>query len=269
MPASIKDYFGFTATPFTKAIGRHQLFNYSQVEEMFVILKQTVEDNDMMLATGRAGTGKTTAVRVFLQGLPTNRYRSIYLGFDRTGNTLLARFAQELGIRPTMARSSRMLQLTSCLEDLCQRSGRQLIIVIDEAHLLEKEALEDLRLLTNADMDQRSPVSVIVLGQHWLRSMLRRQTHEALYQRLRLRYALEGLTEDETKAYIKHHLMLVGGQTEIFDDAATSRIFVASEGILREINNIAFDSLMRTMALNRKKVTDKIVGWVIDQREVY
>jgi len=101
----------------------------------------------------------------------------------------------------------RILQITQRLE--LQSANKNIVIVVDEAHLLDQATLEDLRLLTNQDMDRRSPVSILILAQHWLRFVLQKQGYEALYQRLRLRFALEGLSEEQTFAYIKHHLTSV------------------------------------------------------------
>jgi type II secretory pathway predicted ATPase ExeA len=147
-------------------------------------------------------------------------------------------------------------------------SGRRLVLVIDEAHLLEKPTIEDIRLLTNADMDRRSPMSLIMVGQRWLRGMLKVETQEALYQRLRLRYALEGLTQTETEEYVQHHLNLAGNCKVTFTPAAMNLIFVASEGILREINNICYESLLVAAAKKTRKIDEGIVSWVIDQRDL-
>jgi len=269
MATKAKEFFGWKSTPFSKDIGLKQLFVYPQVEELFEILRATVDDMSMALVASRAGTGKTTAVRAFLETLPTNRYRCIYLGYDQRGSVVMARFAHELGVRLNMTRNSRMLYLTERLQDEMNRGNRQLVVVLDEAHLFEKETLEDIRLLTNADMDRRSPMAVIVLGQHWLKNALKsRLHHEALYQRMRQRYSLEGLTEKETKRYVNHHLMLAGCKPGIFNDEALTLIFSTSEGILREINNLSFECLMRAAARRKKTVTEEIVRWVIDQREV-
>lgn len=104
-------------------------------------------------------------------------------------------------------------------------SGRRLILVIDEAQLLDRPTFEDIRLLTNADMDRRSPMSLIMIGQRWLRGMLKNEDQEALHQRLRLRYALEGLSELQMKDYIHHHLQLVGCTKPLFTSGAMKAYF--------------------------------------------
>lgn len=230
------------------------------------ILNATVEDSSMALVTGRAGVGKTTAVRGFLDNLSSSQYKVIYLGQDQRGIGVFNRLGLQLGLRLNWTWNKRILQISQRLEQLS--CNHKIVLVVDEAHLLDQTTLEDFRLLTNQDIDRRSPVSVLLLGQHWIRGVLKTQGYEALYQRLRLRYSLEGLTEEETAQYIKHHMMIAGAQRDIFEKKALARIFLASEGILREINNIAFECLMRAASNNLQTVEEKIVRWVMNQREV-
>ena len=191
----------------------------------------------------------------------------IYLGQFQRGTALFAKLAMEFGIRKSLFSPARMVNLVHRISEESS-SGRKLILVVDEAHLLERPTFEDLRLLTNADMDRRSPMSLIVIGQRWLRSMLKVEALEALNQRLRLRFALEGLSEKETTEYIRHHLNRAGCTREIFTPGAISLIFVASEGILREINNICYESLLVAHSKKAKKVDERIAAQVIDQREL-
>ena len=130
---------------------------------------------------------------------------------------------------------------------------------MDEAHLLDRSTLEDLRLLSNSGMDRRSMVSIILLGQIWLRDRLKYREYEALNQRLRLRYSLEGLSEAETGQYIEHHLKLVGCSKDLFADEAVKQIFIASGGIPRPINNLCVASLLKAMLTKKKTVDGSLV----------
>lgn len=264
--ATMQDYYGFERAPFTKDLSYKELYRYPQLEQLFERLRATVADGTGLLVTGRAGTGKTTAIRGCLDSLEA-KYRVIYLGQYQKGTALFARLGLEFGIRKHLIGSRRMVSLVQRVTEE-SNAGRKLVLVIDEAHLLERPTFEDIRLLTNADMDRRSPMSLIMLGQRWLRGMLKSDVQEALYQRLRLRYALEGLTEEETREYIQHHLELAGNGKVVFSPQAVKLIFVASEGILREINNICYEALLVGFSKKAKKVDENIVNWVVDQREL-
>lgn len=262
----IREFYGFTRPPFSKDVGAQELFSYSQLEQLSERIAATVEDGSGLLVSGRAGTGKTTAVRAFVSTL-SGKHRVIYLGQFQRGSALFARLGQEFGIRTHLHGPKRMVSLVRKVSDE-SGNGRRLVLIVDEAHLLERDTFEDIRLLTNSEMDRSSPMSLIMIGQRWLRNMLKKEGHEALYQRLRLRYALEGLSEGETKAYILHHLQLAGCTRQLFADAAIRQIFIASEGILREINNICYESILVGAARKAKTIEEEVVNWVVDQREL-
>ena len=264
---SIKEWFGLTTTPFSKNISFNQLFRYDQLEQLFRLMQATVDDGSMALVTGRAGTGKTTGIRSYLESLPSSKYRIVYVGQEQRSSGVITRLLHELGAKTSIAWAHRTLKLTQRLQDNI-RSGRQLIIVIDEAHLLEQQTLEDIRLLTNLDMDKSTAISVFLLGQHWLRGILKKVGNEALYQRLRLRLALEGLTEAQTGEYIRHHLRLAGTDNDIFTAEAIEEIFAASEGILREINNIAFEAMFLAAQQKVPIIDRAFLQRVLDQREL-
>ncbi len=264
---SVKEFFKLKHTPFSKNIATSELFRYDQLEQLSDFVQATVEDGSMALITGRAGTGKTTGVRGCLESLPTTKYRVVYVGQEQRGSGVIARILHELGSTTNHGWANKTLKLTQKLKDAI-RSGRNVVLVIDEAHLLETQTLEDIRLLTNLEMDRTTGISVFLLGQHWLRGILKKVANEALYQRLRLRLSLEGLTEAQTDAYIRHHLAIAGHPEPLFNEEATSEIFAASEGILREINNIAYECLFLAASAGQKLVDKALVERVLNLREL-
>ncbi len=267
MKQALLEYFEMTRTPFGKNLTRNELFMYPQLDQLEEMVNLTLADRSMLLVSGRAGTGKTTPLRAFLGELP-RPYKVIYLGQDRRGNSLFARLADQLGLRPELSRNYRSLHLSKRIENEVVAGGKELVFVVDEAHLLERETLEELRLLSNSEMDRQSLISIIMLGQIWIRDRLKYREYEALNQRLRLRYALEGLSEQETGDYIRHHLALAGTTKELFVPDAIKQIFVASGGILRQINNICFAGLVKAKSLKRKSVDGALVKRVIQEQEV-
>jgi type II secretory pathway predicted ATPase ExeA len=267
MAIKFTEWFAFSAIPFGKDLLAKELFRYQQIEELYQKLELTVESHSAALITGRAGTGKTTAVRGFLESLPTNRYRIVYLGYDQKGSVMFARLAVELGLRYSRSTGYHSLQLSKHIERHFANANRELILVVDEAHLLDGRTLEELRLLTNSQMDQKTHVILILLGQLWLRSRLKHDGHEALYQRMRFRYGLEGLTQQQTKDYIHHHLALVGGTSSIFNVGALEYIFFYSGGIPREINNLCVDTLFLACNQGLRSINERLVKLVVDQRD--
>lgn len=263
---NFKDWFKFTGMPFDKDVDEKSLFRYSQIEELHQKLDLALETRTGLLVTGQAGTGKTTGIRVHLEQLPSNSYRVIYLGNDQTGKSLFARLAAEFGLALNHS-TSRMLQLTNYIKRHVQGSNKHLVLVVDEAHLLDWRTLEDIRLLTNTEMDRKSALTLVLMGQLWLRNKLKNAGNEALYQRMRFRYGLEGLSKKQTTEYVRQQLSRVSCTRDLFTDGAYGALFQASGGILREINNLAFEALVLAANQELQKVDEKLMKLVVDLRE--
>ncbi len=253
---------------FGKNVPRDEMFAYDQFKELHSLLSLTVQVRSMALVTGQAGVGKTTGVRSFADELPTNKFQIIYAGQDHDGGNLSRRLASSLGIQPKHFRSHTWLAISQHLSDNLIEQGKEVILVMDEAHLLDDRTLEEIRLLTNSDFDRNSPITVIMVGQLSLRSRLKQTGFEALNQRLRFRYALEGFSEEETAEYIKIRLRSASLNEDFFATDAIKSIFLAAQGIPREINNICTAVLLKARSQNTDKADAKIVRQVLDQREI-
>jgi type II secretory pathway predicted ATPase ExeA len=256
---------GLKHVPFGKALAMEEPFVYEQFQQIANLLKCVVMERAIAAITGQAGSGKTTAVTAFVRSLPANAYQVIYLGHDQHGGSLFRRFALSCGLKPQQWRHQVTLQLSQYLQDNETLAGRRLVTIIDEAHLLSGTTLEELRLLTNSDFDQGSPMALILLGQLSLRNRLREPLFAALNQRIRYRYALEGFSLEECISYIKHRLTGAGASPELFTDGALKLIFEASGGIPREINNIALSCFLKAVD---GKVDQRLVKQVLDEREL-
>jgi len=254
--------------PFGKSFPKDEVFSYPQFQELAQLLNLTVLHKSMCLVTGQAGVGKTTAVRTFTDDLPTNKHQVIYVGQDQDGGNLCRRFAVALGFQPPRSRSHTWLAISQHLCDNLVEQGKNVVLVVDEAHLLDDITLEDIRLLTNADFDRTSPVSVFLLGQLSLRTRLKMGGFEALNQRLRFRYALEGFSEQETADYVRHRLRAAALSNDLFQADSLKQIFLASQGIPREINNLCTLALLRANTSGASTVDAKLVRQILDQREL-
>src|ERR671937_2120049 len=108
---------------------------------------------------------------------------------------------------------------------------RRVVFIIDEAHLLAPDQLEELRLLTNAEMDSQSPFALLLVGQPTLARQLRMGVFAALDQRIATRYQLAPMDLAESATYLRHHLSLVGRTDPLFADDAIARLHKASLGL--------------------------------------
>ncbi len=260
------DYPSGKSLPFGKDVSEY--FQYGQFTEVKDLLRLTVQENSFALVTGQAGTGKTTAIRSFVEELPANSHQIIYLGQDQYGVSLLKRLCINLGIKPRPIRSQLALQISQFLTENLSELGRSVVLIVDECHLLDLPTLEDIRLLTNSEFDRRSPLTVILVGQLSFRRQLKNPGYEAINQRIRFRYALEGLSAEETAAYIKCRLKSEAVTEDLFASDAIKQVFLASGGIPREINNLCSAALLRALAAGTKKIDGKLIKQVLDQKEL-
>ena len=133
---------------------------------------------------------------------------------------------------------------------------RRVVFVIDEAHLLAPDQLEEIRLLTNQNMDADSPFAGILVGQPTLLRQLRMGIFAALDQRIATRYTLAPMDLGESSSYLRHHLGLVGRNDPVFADDAVARMHRFSNGLPRALNNIATAALIAGAADGKAIVDD-------------
>ena len=128
-------------------------------------------------------------------------------------------------------------------------------MVVDEAHHLRADVLEDLRLLTNYQMDAENRLCLLLLGQTELRRRLTMAVHETHAQRIVVRYHHAPLTRDELPAYLTHRLTLAGATVPLFDAPAEEALFQATSGLPRKVNLLAHHTLMAATLAKAKVAT--------------
>jgi type II secretory pathway predicted ATPase ExeA len=161
-----------------------------------------------------------------------------------------------LGGQPRFHTAALIPQAHELLAHERAERGKRGTVVIDEAHPLAPTQLEEIRLLTNAEMDSQSPFAGILLGQPSLRKRLRLGSFAALDQRLALRYELPGMSLEETAGYLRHHLALAGRDDTLFSDDAVALLHQVSRGIPRALNNLAIQALVAAYA-EQKAIVDE------------
>ena len=258
-------FFGLTGTPFSRNIPVEQLLETASRQELQGRLSYVAKTRTFGVFTGDAGSGKTTAIRKFYQGLDPNKYRVIYLSDSAlTPRNFYWESLHELGYEPKFYRGDAKRQLQKALAVLTENEKKSPVIIVDEAHLLSREMLEEIRFLLNLRMDSYSALSLILTGQTELRDMLKLQVNQAISQRVDIRFHLPALNKEETAAYIARHLAAVKAPGEIFTQNAIGVIHEYCGGIPRKINKVATACLMAAVDQNQKLIDDHLVRVVIE-----
>jgi type II secretory pathway predicted ATPase ExeA len=189
-----------------------------------------------------------------LSALHSSLYRVLYVCLS-TGNVmdLHKTISWEMGLPVERSRAALYRQIRGEVSRLVTEARCRPILVVDEAHHLRPEVLEDLRLLTNYKMDAENRLCLLLLGQAELRRRLSMAVYEALSQRIVVRYHLAPLSRDELGAYLTHRLRRAGTQITLFEPAAQEALFQATGALPRKINLLAHHALLAA-AFARAKV---------------
>lgn len=243
--AEWKRYYGFSATPFSKQLAPSQVFAHPGRLEAAARIRYTIDEQSIGLVTGDVGAGKTVAARAAIADLDQSKHTIVYIANPAVGaRGLRQQLTLALGVAPRFHRGALIAQTADLLARERDERGKRTVLVIDEAHLLDLDQLEQLRILTNHAMDADSLLAVVLLGQPTLRRLIRRGPCAALDQRIAARYHLPPLDAGQTAGYIRHHLAIAGRSDPLFADDAIAAIGHAARGLPRQIGNLAVAALI-------------------------
>lgn len=240
-----RQHFGLTDHPFAKDIPVEELYASTAAQELQARLDHLIELRGIGLITGDAGSGKTTICRKVAASLHTGLYRVYYVP-NSTGNVmdLYKAICWELGLPTERSRAALYRVIRNEVTRLCLETRIRPVLIVDEAHHLRSDVLEDLRLLTNYEMDSQNRLCLVLVGQTELRRRITMAVHEALNQRIVVRQQVGGMTVDEVGAYLAHLLARAGTQLPLFEPAALHAIYQATAGLPRKVNLLAHHALI-------------------------
>lgn len=249
-------HFGLTGFPFDKQIPAEELFVSAGMQELSVRLRHLVEMSGIGLVTGDAGSGKSCGTRAMAAGLHHGLYKILYVPLS-TGNPmdLYKSIAWELGLPVERSRAALYRQIKNEVTRLITEAKIRPILILDEAQGLRSDVLEEMRLLTNYAMDAQNRLCLLFCGQSELRRRVSMAVHEALSQRVVVRFHLPPLGRDEVGPYLVHLLRRVGTELPLFEPAAVEAIFQATQGLPRKVNLLGHHALIAAALQKAKAAT--------------
>lgn len=258
-------FYGFTHTPFTRDIDPCQLYYPEILDEILGRLEYAAERQLFAVVTGDAGTGKTTMLRKLCEEFEPGRFQVLYLADSKlTPRHFYKGLLEQLGTEAKFYRGDAKRQLHRQIEMMRGIHGLLPVVIVDEAHLLDREMLEEVRFLLNFKMDAESPMALLLVGQSELWDRLRLQSFAAIRQRIDLQCKLPHYDRSQVSEYIKEHLMGVRAQGDIFTEAAIDEIFQFSSGTARLVNKICTHCLIYGAQNEQRLIDDHTVKRVID-----
>ncbi|MBI1831288.1 MAG: AAA family ATPase [Planctomycetes bacterium] len=239
-------HFSLSRLPFPPTPDTSLYYPATCHESAIASLRRGLAENEsLVLLTGEPGIGKTLVAYSLLERMPEDIVNAFLTNChlaDRAA--LLQAILYDLGLPFDEGTEQTLrLRLTDQLLKTCTEK-RRTILVIDEAHLLSADLLEELRLLANLEAGGNKAIQMVLLAQPGILATLRQPGLESLHQRIAVRPVLLRLEVEEAYDYLLHHLRLAGGKPEkIFDDTALETIARGAHGIPRCLNQAAHQAM--------------------------
>lgn len=249
--------FALRKNPFSMTPDPAFLFLTPQHREALVGLTYGIlQRKGFVVLTGDAGTGKTTLLSRVLQFLPESKLQfSVVLNPTLTPSEFLESALLDFGVAQVPASKAQRLRTFQKLLFDGQSNGKVSALIIDEAHTLSPDVLEEIRLLGNFEEADQKLLQIVLVGQNELDTHLERQDLRQLKQRIALRLAIKPLEPTEVGQYVRHRWLVAGGNEPPFSTAAIALIASASGGIPRVINSLCDNALTLTLAEGKLAVS--------------
>ena len=257
-------FYGLDRTPFSRDIPTGELYTSVILEEILGRLEYAAKRQLFAVVSGDCGTGKTTTIRKFRDSLDASKYMVMYLSDSKlTPRHFYKGLLEQLGCEAKFYRGDAKRQLHREIELLRGIHSLLPVVVVDEAHLLDKEMLEEVRFLLNFKMDAQSPMTLILVGQNELWDRLHLQSYAAIRQRIDLQCKIGHFDRAQSGDYVKQHMKYAGSERDIFSDGALDEIYRFSSGTARLINKVCTHCLLYGAQNGYKIIDDHMVKRVV------
>ena len=255
------EHFGLDEPPFR--ITPHPDFFFDGADRgatLEGLLYAILHDEGIVKVSGEIGSGKTTLCRVLMERLPAEVETVFLANPSYSRSEILHAIAEELGLPATGDQAASVLRgLQAKLIEL-YGSGRRVVLMIDEAHAMPEDTLEQVRLLSNLESSRHKLLQIVLFGQPELDAALDKPTMRQLKDRITHSFRTRPLTADEAGSYIAFRMRAAGYKgRDVFTPAAVSAIARASSGLTRRINVLCDKALLAAFAANTRAVTPREV----------
>jgi general secretion pathway protein A len=263
------NYYGLTEPPFDITPNPRFLFYSSKHREAFNHLLYGIrERKGFVQLTGEVGAGKTTLCRAMLEELTGKYATALILNPVMSSEELVKAIAIEYGLPVNgLDRLDTLAVINQFLLQQVDR-GQDTVLIIDEAQDLTDELLEQVRLLSNIETDNRKLLQIVLMGQPELRDRLNNPRLRQLRQRITVRYHLPPLSRYEVNQYIQHRLEVAGAKgAPYFTQPALWRVYSYSQGIPRLLNAICDKALLAGFVSQQERISFGMIGRAVRELE--
>ena len=263
------EFYGLTLPPFDITPNPRFLFlTEKHSEALNHLLYGIRERKGYVQLTGEVGAGKTTVCRAMLRQLDSHFSTALIVNPVLSATELMRAIATEFGLEVKgLDQHDTVTAINNFLVRQVQQCG-DAVLIVDEAQNLSEELLEQVRLLSNLEMDDRKLLQIVLLGQPELRDRLNNPKLRQLRQRITVRYHLLPLSRDEVNSYVRHRLHCSGANgTPAFTRPALWRVYRYSQGIPRLVNAVCDKALLAGFVHKCEQISYRLVGQAIRELE--
>jgi general secretion pathway protein A len=236
-----ENYYGFSAKPFRLRPDPHFFYGSKGHKRAMAYLDYGLSQGEgFIVITGEVGAGKTTLVRNLLNNLPSEQIIAAHIvNTHLDSDDTLRMVVSAFGLAYENASKADLLTRLERFLRECDQEGRRALLIVDEAQNLTPRTVEELRMLSNFQTDDRPLLQTFLLGQPEFRTTLHSPSMSQLRQRVIASYHLGPMDAAETQAYIEHRLATVGWNGDpSFSSGAHAAIFGYTGGIPRKTNTL-------------------------------
>ena len=260
-------FFSLSAPPFQKGVSDGELYRPPTSVLLQEQIIAAIRQRQQIVLYGEPGAGKTCLLRAVRHELPLDQFRLTYCANVTLGRRDFYRqFAAALGIPPCGTAAALFNSISTQVQDLSQNRIHP-VLILDEAHLLHQDTLDHLHILLNFDWDSRPLLSLLLVGLPDLRDRLLLRRNRSLLSRIHHRLALPPCTSADTAEYLRHRLLRVGCDKELFAPDAISLLHDSTQGALREIDRLATWALCCAAHKKRRLVDRELMAQAIDSEQ--
>ncbi len=256
-----ENYYGLTSKAFDLIPDPDKVYMSEAHEEALAILRYGVIDRKgFLLLTGGVGTGKTTLLQLLVKSLESGVHLCLIANPTLSLHDFYYYMAAKFGLREYEGNKAKFLLDFADFLKRCRENRERVLLIIDEAHVLPVELLEEVRLLSNQEYHDFGVMSVFLVGQPELNERLAHERLLPLRQRIGIRFHINPFSEDETRRYILFRLGKAGVQRAgLFSDEAVRLIHAEGHGVPRLINVICDQALLSGFAEGKPVIDAAIV----------
>jgi len=266
----LRAHFGFSHMPFSKYAWAAQMYDSASQREMLQGLLMWSDLHGVALVTGPSGVGKSITLRRFVQDLDQARFRVIdFSSVPSTATGFLRSLSRQLGL-PMRAHVADLFDQTQHhLAAFQQEQGPHPLLLIDDAEGLSTQVLDLIRRMTCYELDAEDRFSILLSGTDDLLASMRLPALVSLRSRIAYAHGLKAFAFEDTRNYVRYQLQRASVDPKLFSDEAVRKIFNATAGKPRSINQLAVQALIHAAVLGREQIDGDFVADIIKDHPLY